>query len=314
MGRIISMNKLNLPLQTPDKFYQLLLDNHVTKGTDEQKMLALRRRFDYLLRQVLGGFGKKDSFYYEGLNSIKKALGSKANETEWREFQNMRNEFNLLMHQDVDIDNQRYLLSLKRMASFVRMLTDTPIPPSICELLSDLPGFRGKVVKRFQVFCCIDRMAFTKYEERDAFNNAARSFKSDILGNDSLCQRVSFSFIVADNDSVYTRDLSDGPQKALFNTDYPREEATLYAIEKLRESRSGILIMMYGGTDLLKSESLEKSFSSLTNNVDVYPLVLASRTNPYSRLSLFSKSLRMLPDCYDEFFSWLYGSLVLYNS
>ena len=56
------MKKLNLPLAAPERFYQLLKDNHATKGTDEQKMLALRRRFDYILRQVLGDFDKKDRF------------------------------------------------------------------------------------------------------------------------------------------------------------------------------------------------------------------------------------------------------------
>ena len=314
MGGSVSMKKLNLPLAAPERFYQLLKDNHATKGTDEQKMLALRRRFDYILRQVLGDFDKKDRFYFEGLNCIKKALGGKAIEKEWREFDNMRNEFNILMHQDVTVNNRRYLFCLKRMASFISTLTDSPVPRSINELYSGLSNLCSKDYSKFPVICCIDRMAITSSEERKAFNDAANSFKSDILGNDSLCQRVSFSFIVADNNSFYFRDLSDNPINKKVTTDYPREEAALYAIDKMCESKSGILIIMYGGSVLSKTDSLEKSLSGLSGNVDVYPIVLASHSNPYSRLSIISKSLQMRPDSYEEFFSWLYGSILSYNS
>ena len=188
---------MKLPLSNPEGFFQLLISNHNTLGTDEQKMLVLRRRFDYLLRQATGPFAPKESFYIEGMKRIQSALGNKAIEDDWKEFDRMRKSFNMVMHDDVEVDSLKYLCCLKRMAMFVSTITDSPIPISIKACYSGLRSTHSKHKNGslIPVFCCIDRIAIKEKEEREIFNQAARQFRLDIISNTTLSKRICFKLI-----------------------------------------------------------------------------------------------------------------------
>ena len=307
---------MKLPLSNPEGFFQLLISNHNTLGTDEQKMLVLRRRFDYLLRQATGPFAPKESFYIEGMKRIQSALGNKAIEDDWKEFDRMRKSFNMVMHDDVEVDSLKYLCCLKRMAMFVSTITDSPIPISIKACYSGLRSTHSKHKNGslIPVFCCIDRIAIKEKEEREIFNQAARQFRLDIISNTTLSKRICFKFIVSDKRTFEVRDLTDKPIEIIAETSSPREESMIYALNALNESGIGMLMTLFGGASLISSYELTKTYNALKKAVKVYPIVLASQEDPYSNLKLTQRVLPMQPDCYEEFFSWLYDSIVLYYS
>lgn len=307
---------MKLPLSNPEGYFQLLISNHNTLGTDEQKMLVLRRRFDYLLRQATGPFAPKESFYVEGMKKIQSALGNKAIEDDWKEFDRMRKSFNMVMHDDVEVDSLKYLCCLKRMAMFISTLTNSPIPTGIKSCYSGLRSHHRKqeIGSLIPVFCCIDRTSIKESVERDMFNQAARQFRSDIIHNTKLSKRISFKFIVSDTHTFEVRDLSDKPIEIVAETSSPREESMIYALNGLNESGIGMLMTLFGGEPISTSNKLTKAYNALKKTVRVYPIVLASQENPYSNLMLSQRVLQMQPDCYEEFFSWLYDSIVLYYS
>ena len=108
--------KIKIPLPDADQYYDLLIQNEKTKGTYEQKMLVLRRRFDRILRDVTGPFSSSSSFYKDSMATIKGELG--ISDEKWAEFDKMKDSFNTLMHRDVSVGKGRYMLCLQRMAPF----------------------------------------------------------------------------------------------------------------------------------------------------------------------------------------------------
>ena len=183
--------KIKIPLPDADQYYDLLIQNEKTKGTYEQKMLVLRRRFDRILRDVTGPFSSSSSFYKDSMATIKGELG--ISDEKWAEFDKMKDSFNTLMHRDVSVGKGRYMLCLQRMAGFVCLLTKVEIPLELCGIFEkkNKIATKGKI----PVFCCISSDSIIEKENRDLFNNAAFRFRNELLSDSRIKDRIKFTFL-----------------------------------------------------------------------------------------------------------------------
>jgi hypothetical protein len=299
--------KLSIPLPHADHYYGQLLQNEKTKGTNEQKMLVLRRRFDRILRDVTGPFSHSSSFYTNSMEAIKDEL--EMSDADWAEYSRMKDSFNFLMHGDVDITKSRYLQSLNRMSNFVRILTKSEIPPELCSIIGaqkeSLPNLK------IPVFCCISSTSITEKENRDQFNIAASRFRNDVLLDKRINEKIRFTFLVTTEEGIIVRDMSDRPVGTVTPTKTPRETALLFAAQELSNQKEGMMILLYGGKKMHLSENIISTVKQLNPTIHIYPISLDQDDMTFRDFPYEGQFYQMIPGCYEEFFNWLYDSLIL---
>ena len=300
-----------LPLQGAEQLFLLLKDNDNTTGTSEQKALILRRRFDYILRLSVGGFGNESNFYLESLKKVLEQMN--ATKEEAKEMNHMRMTFNQIMHTDVKIDEKRYRLILGRMASFISLVTARPVPADIKKLL---PSFvnqekRQQQKKAIPIVCCIDANSIPDKESRDSFNQAALQFRKSVLSDARMSGAIDFKFIVAGDDSVSIRDMGNG-DPVVFLSKKPKEDAVFLAEKEFKGRPSGLLMLLFGGKELEMTPEENRSFISLRKTINLYPVALPGADEKvFGNLEIGQDVLKMREDCFDEFFSWLFDSILI---
>lgn len=300
-----------LPLPDAERLYFLLKENDDTSGTSEQKALVLRRRFDQILRMSLGGFGSESNFYAESLNKVLEQM--KATKEEAKEMNQMRQTFNLIMHSDVKVDEKRYRLILGRMASFVSLVTARPIPEDIQMILPSFAKQAGprQGVTAVPIVCCIDASSIPDEESRDSFNRAAFQFRQSVLSDARMRGRIDFKFIVAREDSVSIRDMGDGAPVE-YKSSRPKEEAVFYAEKEILGKPSGFLMLLFGGKALGMTSEENRRFVRLRQSVILYPIALpGADDHVFGNLEIGQDAIKMREDCFDEFFSWLFDSILI---
>jgi len=299
--------KLSIPLPDADQYYDLLLQNDKTEGTNEQKMLVLRRRFDRILRDTTGPFQSSSSFYKDSMEAIKSELG--VSDNDWEEYGRMMHAFNYLMHGDGEITKNRYILSLQRMAKFVSLLTKVEIPLELCSIYEKKKktATKGKI----PVFCCISSASIIEKENRDLFNNAALRFRNELLSDSRIKDRIKFTFLVTTNEGIVVRDMSDRPVGNPTPTKTPREHALLFAAQELSNQNDGMMILLYGGKKLQLSDNIVSTIKQLNSSIQVYPISLDQENLTFEDFPFEGQFYQMIPGCYEEFFNWLYDTLVL---
>jgi hypothetical protein len=299
--------KLSIPLPHADHYYGQLLQNEKTKGTNEQKMLVLRRRFDRILRDVTGPFSHSSSFYTNSMEAIKEEL--EMSDADWAEYARMKDSFNFLMHGDVDITQRRYMQSLNRMSNFIKILTKSEIPTELCSIIGakkeSLPCIK------IPVFCCISSTSITEKENRDQFNIAASRFRNDVLIDKRINEKIRFTFLVTTEEGIIVRDMSDRPVGTATPTKTPRETALLFAAQELSNQKEGMLILLYGGNKLHLSENIISAVKKLNPTIHIYPISLDQDDLTFRDFPYKGQFYQMIPGCYEEFFNWLYDSLIL---
>ena len=299
--------KLSIPLRDANHYYGQLLQNEKTKGTNEQKMLVLRRRFDRILREVTGPFSHSSSFYTNSMEAIKGELG--ISDTEWAEYARMKDSFNFLMHGDVEVTKKRYLQSLQRLSNFVCLLTNVEIPLELCNIL----GTRKKIAtnETVPVFCCISSTSISEKENRDLFNYAASKFRNELLADKRIKDKVKFTFLVTTEDGIIVRTMSDSPVGNATPTKTPRETALLFAAQELSNKKEGMMILLYGGKGLKLSDNIIGAIKRLNSSIQIYPISLDQDNLTFEDFPYKGQFYQMIPGCYEEFFNWLYDSLIL---
>ena len=304
-------NSVALPLANAAFFYSQLTENDQTMGTSEQKALVLRRRFDYILRMSSGTFDKESSFYKKGLEFILKSLNVPRKQT--KEMQSMRLTFNQIMHEDIEIDEKLYKLMLGRMATFVSIVTAQPIPGFVKEVL---PSFTKKSSKTtalptIPVYCCIDACSILESTSRDVFNKMALDFRNRVLSDNRINRAVDFKFVVAREQAFSIRDMGNGAPE-LIKAVRPKEEALAYAAKGLAGKQNGLFMILYGGSPLNMQEAEKASFNHISGNVKLFPIALPGADEKMiGNLELHQRVVRMREDRFDEFFSWLYDSILV---
>ena len=301
-------NKIKIPLSNAGYYYDLLLQNERTNGTNEQKMLVLRRRFDRILRDVTGPFAHSTSFYSSSMDAIKRELD--ISDTNWTEYMRMKDSFNYLMHGDVDVSKSRYLQSLLRMANFVSLLSNEEIPLALNEVIGKKKKINIKET-RIPVFCCISSTSITEKENRDQFNIAALKFRNELLSDIRIKNRIRFTFLVASEDGIVVRDMSDKPVSKATPTKTPRETALHFAAQELSRQENGMIILLYGGEKMKLNEGTIKSIKNLNPSIQIYPISLDQKNTTFTGFPYKGQVYQMIPGCYEEFFNWLYDSLIL---
>ena len=299
--------KISIPLPNAYHYYDLLIENERTNGTNEQKMLVLRRRFDRVLRDVTGPFVHSSSFYTNSMEAIKKRLG--ISDVDWAEYARMKDAFNFLMHGDVDVTKKRYIQSLNRMANFVSVLTNTEIPLELRMIIGEkkenIPN------KKIPVFCCISSTSITKKEDRDQFNLSALGFRNELLSDIRIKDKIRFTFLVTNDQGIIFRDMSDRPASNTIPTNTPRETALLFAAQELSNQKDGMIILLYGGSKLILSKDVDRIIKGLNSSIHIYPISLDQEFSTFEGFPYEGQFYQMIPGCYEEFFNWLYDSLIL---
>ena len=259
--------KLSIPLPDADQYYDLLLQNDKTEGTNEQKMLVLRRRFDRILRDVTGPFQPSSNFYKESMEAI------------------------------------------KRMTKFVSLLTKVEIPLELSSIIEKkkVIATKGKI----PVFCCISSTSIIEKENRDQFNNAALKFRNELLSDSRIKDRIKFTFLVTTDEGIVVRDMSDRPAGNPTPTKTPREHALLFAAQELSNQNDGMMILLYGGKKLQLSDNIVSTIKQLNSSIQVYPISLDQENLTFEDFPFEGQFYQMIPGCYEEFFNWLYDTLVL---
>lgn len=299
--------KLSIPLPNADQYYDLLLQNDKTEGTNEQKMLVLRRRFDRILRDTTGPFQSSSSFYKDSMEAIKSELG--VSDTDWKEYGRMMTAFNFLMHGDGEINKQRYMQSLQRMANFVSLLTKKEIPLELCNIIKKKK--EDVASRKIPVFCCISSTSIIEKENRDQFNNAASKFRNELFSDSRIKDRIRFTFMVTNDEGFIVRDMSDRPVGDATPTKTPREDALLYAVKKLSNKKEGMMFLLYGGNKLQLSEDDISVIKKLNSSIHIYPISLDQEKMTFEDFPYEGQFYQMIPGCYEEFFNWLFDTLVL---
>lgn len=299
--------KLSIPLPDADQYYDLLLQNDKTEGTNEQKMLVLRRRFDRILRDVTGPFQPSSNFYKESMEAIKNELG--ISDVDWKEYARMKDSFNFLMHGDVEVTKKRYMQSLQRMTKFVSLLTKVEIPLELSSIIEKkkVIATKGKI----PVFCCLSSTSIIEKENRDQFNNAALKFRNELLSDSRIKDRIKFTFLVTTDEGIVVRDMSDRPAGNPTPTKTPREHALLFAAQELSNQNDGMMILLYGGKKLQLSDNIVSTIKQLNSSIQVYPISLDQENLTFEDFPFEGQFYQMIPGCYEEFFNWLYDTLVL---
>ena len=315
MGRTVvkttPKSSVKLPLANSAFYFSQLIENDQTTGTSEQKALVLRRRFDHILRQSSGAFDKDSSFYKNGLAFILKSRSVSRKQS--REMQSMRLTFNQFMHEDVDIDEKLYKLMLGRMATFVSIVTAEPIPVFVQEALPSFTKNSSKKIANptIPVYCCIDACSILESTSRDAFNKMALAFRNRVLSDNRINRIVDFKFVVAREQAFSIRDMGDGAPK-LVKALRPKEEALAYAAQGLAGKQNGLFMILYGGSPLNMGVDENASFNRIPGNVKLFPIALpGADERMIGNLELQQRVVRMREDRFDEFFSWLYDSILV---
>jgi hypothetical protein len=307
MGSVIMTRKLSIPLPNADHYYDLLIQNEKTDGTNEQKMLVLRRRFDRILRDVTGPFSNSPSFYTNSMDAIKTELG--VPDDDWAEYKRMKDSFNFLMHGDGIVTKKRYLQSLNRMSNFINLLTKVGIPSDLCAIIGKKE--ESPSPEKTSVFCCISSTSIPKKEDRDQFNAAASKFRNELLSDKRIKNKIRFTFLVTNEQGIIVRDMSDRPVGNVTPTKTPRETALLFATQELTNHKDGMLILLYGGNKLQLSDNIVRAIKGLNTSIQVYPISLGHENSPFEGFPYDGQIYQMIPGCYEEFFNWLYDSLIL---
>lgn len=299
--------ELSIPLPNADQYYDLLLQNDKTKGTDEQKMLVLRRRFDRILRDVTGPFSSSSSFYKDSMEAIKGVLG--VSDERWAEYDKMKDSFNFLMHGDTIVTKERYLQSLQRMADFVCLLTEVDIPVELAGIIGKKKGVAN--IGKVPVFCCISSTSIIEQENRDLFNFAASKFRNELLSDKRLKDRIKFTFLVTTEEGIVVRTMFNCPTGDATLTKTPREDALLFAAHELSNNKEGMIILLYGGEKLQLSANAISAIKGLNTSIRIYPISLDQENLAFEGFPYEGQFYQMIPGCYEEFFNWLYDSLIL---
>ena len=307
MGSIIMDRKISIPLPNADHYYDLLIQNEKTEGTNEQKMLVLRRRFDRILRDVTGPFSNSSNFYTNSMDIIKAELG--VSDDDWAEFKRMKDSFNYLMHGDGLVSKKRYLQSLNRMSNFVCLLSKVGIPSELRAIIGEKKESTSQ--KKTSVFCCISSTFISQQEDRDQFNSAASKFRNELLSDKRIKDKIKFTFLVTNEQGIIVRDMSDRPVGNVTPTKTPRETALLFATQELTNHKDGMLILLYGGNKLQLSDNIVSAIKGLNTSIQVYPISLDHENSPFEGFPYDGQIYQMIPGCYEEFFNWLYDSLIL---
>lgn len=299
--------KLLIPLPDADHYFSQLLDNEKTKGTNEQKMLVLRRRFDRILRDVTGPFSNTTNFYSHCMDIIKSTLN--ISEERWSEFARMKDSFNFLMHGDAEVTKKRYLQGLNRLANFVSILTNTEVPTELRKIV----GTQKDSVKdnKVPVICCISSTSITKDEKKAQFNIAASKFRQELLQDKRINEKIIFTFLVTTEEGIVVRDMSDRPAEKATPTKTPRETALSFAAQELSNQTDGMLIILYGGKELVLSNDIIRNINKLSSSIHIYPISLDQDNMTFRNFPYNGQFYQMIPGCYEEFFNWLYDSLIL---
>lgn len=309
--KVSTKSDVNLPLANADFYYSQLIENDHTTGTSEQKALVLRRRFDNILRMSTGTFEKDSSFYKNALSLVLKSLNVSRKQS--KEMQSMRLTFNQFMHEDVDIDDKIYKLMLDRMATFVSIVTAQPIPDFV---RGALPSYTKRSSKKtsdpsIPVYCCIDACSILESTSKDSFNKMARAFRSRVLHDRRINKIVDFKFVVAREKAFHIRDMGD-EAPILVNSIRPKEEALAYAAKELKGKKKALFMILYGGQHLHMNTDEIALFHDLNKYVKLYPIVLpGADATMIGNLVLQQKVITMREDRFDEFFSWLYDSILV---
>ena len=300
-----------LPLPDAEQLYLLLKDNDNTSGTSEQKALILRRRFDHILRKSSGGFGNEPNFYVESLKKVLEQMGATPEEV--KEMNQMRMTFNHIMHTDVAVDEKRYRLMLGRMATFISIVTAKPIPIDIKQMLPsfDKQAKEGSQKAVVPIVCCIDATSIPDTDARDSFNQAALQFRQSVLSDARMKGAIDFKFIVARNDSVSIRDMGEGAPVTILSR-RPKEEAVCMAEKEFKENPNGLLMLLFGGEALTMTQEENRGFLCLRRTVTLYPIALPGADGEvFGNLPVGQDVIKMREDSFDEFFSWLFDSILI---
>lgn len=303
-------SSVNLPLANADFYYSQLIENDHTMGTSEQKALVLRRRFDYILRMSTGTFEKDSSFYKNALSSVLKSLNVSRKKT--NEMQCMRLTFNQFMHEDVDIDDKIYKLMLDRMATFVSIVTAQPIPDLVRGMLPSFTRTSKKTSDTIiPIYCCIDACSVLESTSKDSFNKKAQAFRRRVLHDSRINKIVDFKFVVAREKTFSIRDMGN-EAPILVNASRPKEEALAYAAKELKGKKKALFMILYGGQQLNMNTDEIALFHELNKYVKLYPIALpGADSTMIGNLVLQQKVIKMREDRFDEFFSWLFDSILV---
>jgi hypothetical protein len=105
--------------------------------------------------------------------------------------------------------------------------------------------------------------------------------------------------------------MSDRPVGTATPTKTPRETALLFAAQELSNQKEGMLILLYGGNKLHLSENIISAVKKLNPTIHIYPISLDQDDLTFRDFPYKGQFYQMIPGCYEEFFNWLYDSLIL---
>lgn len=310
-GTVNNKDSRRLPLPDAKVLFHLLKDNDATSGTSEQKALILRRRFDYILRLSIGGYGSETNFYSEGLKKVLKQM--RVPNGLAKEMDQMRHSFNHIMHTDVNVDEKRYRLLLGRMATFVSIVTAQPIPREISEIIPafSTPKNQRQPKKAIPIVCCIDACAIPDVDSRNSFNHAALLFRENVLSDSRMKGTINFKFVVSRDASISVRDMGNGDPE-IIGSNRPKEDSIVLSGKEFTGNPSGILMLLMGGKSLEMTTDENVRFRKIRQSVTLYPIALPTAdAGVFGNLDIGQEPIRMREDCFDEFFSWLFDSILI---
>lgn len=151
-------------------YYKSLIDNHISKGTCEQRIAILRLRFDNVLCEVLPEIDKdENSFYQAKLEMLfDDCVCSESIKNDTFALKNLLNKF---AHSELAAEEKLYLNCLNKLAKFISFCSKTEIPDDLKIVIEPNKQHNGSA---FLLSICVDT-------KEVIFDNDLRTALNDFL-------------------------------------------------------------------------------------------------------------------------------------